>query len=414
MFSSPKSKELESRIDAALASAEKIRQEAKENGRSLTTQESQLVDSYTRLAGTATAELRQYRANNSLADVFHNQGPTAVLGGKGDTFTDAAKDLAKQAPRFLTSDYAEQFYDYVRSGGRKMGAALYEGSNSGGGYAVPIQVSDLIVPLAPAEIGVREIASVIGTAMDIKIPQKSAFGGGIAVKTESGSSAHLFAESDPSLGQFTLSAFMLGGVDTISWELAQDVPLFQQFCVEDLLKSIAVFEDNKFVNGSGSGEPQGLLGNVGAGVTGVLVGSDGYLSELMAALFDVLGTLNAVYHPNASWLMNRATATSLRKQQMESNLFNPLWTRVGNRDYLLGYPVQYSAAMPTIAAAATPVLFGDFKAGYIIGDRGGSGISMKILDQPLATQGQIQLLAYERTDGRVRRSEAIQGITLHS
>jgi HK97 family phage major capsid protein len=68
--------------------------------------------------------------------------------------------------------------------------------------------------------------------------------------------------------------------------------------------------------------------------------------------------------------------------------------------------------MPTAARGNTPILFGDFKRGYIIGDRGGSGINVKVLDQPLATQGLIVLLAYRRTDGRVRRSEAIQSYTI--
>jgi HK97 family phage major capsid protein len=76
--------------------------------------------------------------------------------------------------------------------------------------------------------------------------------------------------------------------------------------------------------------------------------------------------------------------------------------------------VEYSTAMPAIGASATPVLFGNFKLGYVIGDRGGSGINVKLLDQPLATAGQIIILAYRRVDGRVRRSEAIQAITLHS
>jgi HK97 family phage major capsid protein len=84
------------------------------------------------------------------------------------------------------------------------------------------------------------------------------------------------------------------------------------------------------------------------------------------------------------------------------------------KDRLHGIEVAYSSSMPAIAAGATPVLFGDFKSGYIIGDRGGSGINVKILDQPLATAGQVILLFYRRSDGRVRRSEAIQGITLHT
>ncbi len=50
--------------------------------------------------------------------------------------------------------------------------------------------------------------------------------------------------------------------------------------------------------------------------------------------------------------------------------------------------------------------------GYVIGDRGGAGTFVKILDQPLATAGQTILLGYKRVDGRVRRSEAIQAITI--
>jgi HK97 family phage major capsid protein len=106
--------------------------------------------------------------------------------------------------------------------------------------------------------------------------------------------------------------------------------------------------------------------------------------------------------------MSRPTSIILRKAQVETNLFNPIFTRVGNQDFLHGYPVAYSANMPTAARGSAPILFGDFKRGYVIGDRGGGGINVKVLDQPLATSGQIILLAYRRTDGRVRRSEAIQ------
>jgi HK97 family phage major capsid protein len=130
------------------------------------------------------------------------------------------------------------------------------------------------------------------------------------------------------------------------------------------------------------------------------------------ATIDVLGTLKGEYHAGASFLMQRATSILIRKAQKQANLFEPVFTRSNGKDYLHGYPVEYSTAMPAASAGNTPVLFGDFKVGYVIGDRGGSGINVKILDQPLATQGQTVLLAYRRTDGRVRRSEAIQSITL--
>jgi len=124
--------------------------------------------------------------------------------------------------------------------------------------------------------------------------------------------------------------------------------------------------------------------------------------------------LNAVYHPGASWLMTRTTGVIIRRAQTQANLFSPVWTFQNGKNYLHGYPVEFSASMREAAALATPALFGDFKRAYIIGDRGGSGINIKIFDQPLATAGQIQILSSRRVDGRVRRSEAVQAITLHS
>jgi HK97 family phage major capsid protein len=168
-----------------------------------------------------------------------------------------------------------------------------------------------------------------------------------------------------------------------------------------------MYEENLFVNGTGTGQAQGLIGNVGVGVTEE-PDSAGNLVSISGTL-DILSKLNAIYHNGASWLMSRPTSIIIRKAQVQANLFEPVWTREGGQDYLHGYPVEYSTSMPAAARGAAPVLFGDFKLGYVIGDRGGSGINVKILDQPLATQGQIILLAYRRMDGRVRRSEAIQG-----
>jgi HK97 family phage major capsid protein len=316
--------------------------------------------------------------------------------------------------RAFAREYAGAFYEYLGSNGHRINAALYEGSNPAGGFAVPIEVAGQVVPLAPTDMGVRSIASVIPTASDIKIPRQTAISTATAKAEGTGDGSNTFTESEPTLDQFTLSAFMAGVLHQISWELAQDVPSFQSFALSDMLLAQQLYEENLYVNGTGSGQAQGLIGHTGAGVTGVLAGSDNYASELLAATFDVQSTLKTTYHQNAGWLMSRATATVIKKQQSQTNLFTPVWTRENGKDYLHGYPVTFSTAMPAIGASATPVLFGDFATGYVIGDRGGSGINVKILDQPKAIEGILQLLAYRRTDGRVRRSEAIQAITLHS
>ncbi len=389
----------------ALDKAENTLKAAEDAGRDMTATEMQEYETAMAAIQTLGPKIKVIESKNTIRGLMEG----------GVLFVDGGRRNLKAPEKHLTEDYAGDFFEYISTRGAKVGAALYEGAGSAGGYVVPLTVDQQIVPLAPTDMGVREIANVVPTAMDVKLPRATTISAAAAKAEGIGDGANLFLESDPILDQFILSAFMAGLTHTISWELAQDVPAFQSFAVGDMLLAQSLFEENWYVNGTGAGQPQGLLGNTGNG-TGVPVvaGADNYTSELLDATFDVMGTLKTAYHPNASWLMSRATSIVLRKAQKQANLFEPVFTRVGNKDYLHGYPVTYSTAMPAIAPGVTPALFGDFKQGYVIGDRGGSGINVKVLDQPRATEGLVVLLAYRRTDGRVRRSEAIQAITLHS
>jgi HK97 family phage major capsid protein len=108
---------------------------------------------------------------------------------------------------------------------------------------------------------------------------------------------------------------------------------------------------------------------------------------------------------------------AIRRAQMQSNLYAPVFSvDADGTERILGKPVFYDVNAPAIPTTTTsgvlPILYGDFKAGYAVGVRGGAGINVKILDQPWANQGQLGILAYRRIDGRVRRSEAIQSIKL--
>jgi HK97 family phage major capsid protein len=364
-------------------------------------------------------EIAAIEGNNTIRQM---QGPGGAL------LTDTG--AGPSGRRVLGTEYASALHAFVKSGGkvadptimehfdpvgggfplptRGFSAALYEGSGAAGGYAVPITVSDQIVPLAPNEMAVRRIAQVIPTTMDIKIPAKQSFSTASA-KAETSS----FTESEPTLSQITLSAYMAGVLQEVSWELAQDVPAFQAFAVDDMILAQQMYEENLYVNGTGSGQAQGLVGNVGTGYGPQEPDSNGNMVSIVGIL-NLIGTLKEAYQANASFLMARPTGVIIRKAQMLSNLFFQAFTSLGGQDYLFGYPVSYSSSMPAANRGNAPVIFGDFKRGYLIGDRGGSGINVKVLDQPLASQGILQLLAYRRTDGRVRRSEALQTYTVSS
>jgi HK97 family phage major capsid protein len=391
--------ELKKQREEALNRADVILKSAESQKRALAVHETIAIDSCMQEVHALNPQIKKIEDGNTVFGQFPNAASLLSVGQPGRGFEKTQK-------KALSATYGDDFMKYLRTSGREIGAALYEGSDSAGGYAVPLVVDDQIIPLAPQEMAVRRVAQVIPTVSDIKFPVKASFSTATA-KAELGS----FTESEPTLTQITLSAFMAGVLQEVSWELAQDVPAFQAFAVDDMILAQQMYEENLYVNGSGSGQAQGLIGNVGAGYGPQELDSNNN-TVTIAGLLNTIGTLNEAYHPNASWLMTRGTSVIIRKAQMQANLFFPAFTRVGTQDFLFGYPVNYSAYMPSAIRGNTPVLFGDFKRGYVIGDRGGSGINVKVLDQPLATQGLIQLLAYRRTDGRVRRSEAIQAYTV--
>jgi HK97 family phage major capsid protein len=301
-------------------------------------------------------------------------------------------------------------------------AATYEGSegssDASGGYAISVPTWDQIVPLAMPDLGIFDASLVIPTDTDIKIPQAAAFGTSV-LKSESTGTIATFGGTDPTLGQVALTAFMAGALRLSSWELLQDVKMFQTFLVDDLIKGQRILEGSLLATGTGSGEPLGVFGNTGTG-TGFAYALTGAVTDgslLLESLFDVTATLKGQYQAGAGWIMSRATGLAIRRAQMQSNLFIPIATTdPDGTERILGKPVYYdlnAPALPTATSAGVvPILYGDFKQGYVIGVRGGAGINVKVLDQPWAAQGQLGILAYRRLDGRVRRSEAIQAITV--
>ena len=399
--------QLRTEREQALQKAEVLLTTAENQKRPLTATEDMQYKSVMETVARYNRDISKIESANTISAMINPETGMPRFGEAGAS----GQPFSKPIQKTFTNDYANEFFEYVKTNGSKVGAALYEGSNAAGGYAVPIVVDGLIVPLAPNEMAVRRYAQVIPTASDIKIPIKSAFGTTTA-KTESGSSTHAFGDTSLTLTQKTLSAFMAGASTDLSFELAADVPAMQALVVDDLVLAQQMYEEGKYISGSGSGEPEGVLTGCATGVT--ITGAHLVQGAItLDSLYDLVASLNAVYHPGASWLMQRATALFIRKLQRQANLFEPVFTRVNGQDLLLGYPVEYSSYMPDgTTDQDKPVVFGDFKRGFIIGDRGGSGINIKVLDQPKATLGVIELLAYRRTDSRVRRSEALKALKL--
>ena len=105
-------------------------------------------------------------------------------------------------------------------------------------------------------------------------------------------------------------------------------------------------------------------------------------------------------------MLNDSSIRAIRKLKDLNNQY--LWQpglREGEPDLLLGKPLYTSAYMPTIAAGARTILFGDLSY-YWIGDR--KGITFKRLNERYADYGQVGFLASRRVDAKLILPEAVK------
>lgn len=358
--------------------------------------------------------------SNSVVTPGENSGSTRkfqALGSTNDTF------LTREITA-CDSEYAEGFWKslkggsagfnaYVNSYGREKcyfgNASLGEGGTTADGSAlVPISTDPSIPNLAMYEASARSLSRVITTEMDINVPYQSARSTA-AVKAETNNSgSNSFSTSVPQFATTKLSAYQVGNQIQVSWELLQDSKALASFVAEELQRAISTEEEYLFVNGSGSSQAQGYLGNfttaTGASITA------GAATLGINPIIDTMGSLLKNYYANASWLVARPEFNRLLKAQIAASQFQTfIQFDPSGQARLFGYPVAFSYQMPTYAASPAVEgawLFGDFRAGAVIGDRGDSNIRIKVLDQVAAQAGATVILGYRRTDQRVVLQEA--------
>jgi HK97 family phage major capsid protein len=311
--------------------------------------------------------------------------------------------------RNCTAEYADAFWKSL-STRNFTNAALGEGGTvADGSYLVPSQTDPTIPNLAAIEASARKLSRVITTEMDIKLPYQASKTVA-ALKAESNNSgSDAFATNVPTFNTTTLTAYMAGDSVSVSWELMQDVKALSQFLTADLNRAVYNYEEGMFINGNGSGQPLGYLD-----------GATSFATEALniGNILDLVASVKNAYYANASFLFNRQEFHRLYKSQIATSQFQTFVTYDANgQARLLGFPVTFSSVMPTyVASPATSgaVLFGDFNAFAVIGDRGSSDIRIKVLDQIAALNGQTVVLGYRRTDQRVVLQEAVSLLNTNS
>ena len=305
--------------------------------------------------------------------------------------------------------YKKSFWNVMRNkhSNTQILNALQEGTDSEGGFLVPDEFEHTLIQSLEEENIFRKLAHVITTSTgDRKIPVVASKGSASWVDEEG-----TINDSDDAFTQVSIGAYKLGTLIKVSNELLNDsVFNLEAYISKEFGRRIGTKEEDAFFNGNGVGKPVGIFNATGGAQTGITTAS---ATEIKAdEIIDLFYSLKASYRKNAVWIVNDATIKAIRKLKDANGnyLWQPALTS-GTPDTLLGRPVYTSSYVPTIAAGAKTIAFGDFSY-YWIADR--QGRNFKKLSELYAATDQTGFVATQRVDGKLILPEAIKVLVQHA
>lgn len=279
--------------------------------------------------------------------------------------------------------------------------ALQIGTDTEGGYLVPDEFERTLIEALDEENIFRKLANVISTSSgDRKIPVVASKGTASWIDEEGA-----IPESDDSFGQVSIGAYKLGTMIKVSEELLNDsVFNLENYIAREFARRIGNKEEDAFFTGDGSGKPTGILAATGGAQIGVTAASATAIT--IDEILDLFYSLKSPYRNKSVFVMNDATIKAIRKLKDGQGQY--IWQpslQAGTPDTILNRPVYTSSYVPTIAASAKSIIFGDFGY-YWVADR--QGRVFKRLNELYAATGQVGFVATQRVDGKLILPEAIK------
>jgi len=299
-------------------------------------------------------------------------------------------------------EYREAFWNTMRKKNYlDVQNALQVGTDSEGGYLVPDEFERTLIRALEEENIFRKLAKIITTSSgDKKIPVVATKGSAAWVEEEG-----IIPESDDSFGLISIGAHKLATIIRVSEELLNDSVFdLENYIAKEFARRIGAKEEEAFLVGDGSGKPTGILNATGGAGIGATAASSTAIT--FDEVIDLYHSLNSPYRKNAVFITNDTTIKAIRKLKDGNGQY--LWqtsTTAGGPDTILDRPILTSAYMPSIAAGAKSIAFGDFSY-YWIADR--QGRTFQKLTELYAATGQIGFRGTQRVDGKLVLSEAVK------
>lgn len=294
----------------------------------------------------------------------------------------------------------------LRTNFRQISNVLQEGIDANGGYLVPDEYDSRLIQVLNEENVMRSLGTAITTSGEHKI--NIAATKPAAAWIEEGGALTF---GDATFDQIILDAHKLHVAVKVTEELLYDNAFnLENYILEQFGKALANAEEDAFINGTGTGQPLGILAETGGarsrGDNEIFWQSGSRRGNRSGVL------LKRPYRKNAVFLANDVCVAELRKLKDSTGQY--LWQpslQAGEPDRVLGYKVYTSAYFPVPAPGKAAVAFGDFSY-YNIGDRGSRSIAE--LKELFAGNGMVGFVAKERVDGKLVLPEAVKLLKMAS
>ena len=316
-------------------------------------------------------------------------------------------DVDKAAKTGRASDeYKKALLQAMRTNFRQISNVLQEGIDPQGGYLVPDEYDKRLIDILTEENVMRTLGTNITTSGEHKI--NIAATKPAAAWIEEGGTLTF---GDATFDQIILDAHKLHVAIKVTEELLYDNAFnLENYILTQFGKALSNAEEDAFINGTGIGQPLGILAETGGAQVGVTSASSTKVTA--DEIINLVYSLKRPYRKNAVFLANDVCVAELRK--LKDNNGQYLWQpslQAGEPDRVLGYKIYTSPYFPVPTAGGTAVAFGDFSY-YNIGDRGTR--SFAELKELFAGNGMIGFVAKERVDGKLVLPEAIKLLQMKS
>lgn len=286
------------------------------------------------------------------------------------------------------------FADYVLGRVSELRAGEQNMTMTNNGAVIPASIANKVIKAVKDRCPILQRATVYHVKGTLKVPVwgKANTTHDIAVgyQTE-------FTEITADAGKFTsvdLGGYLAGALTLIGRSVENNAAFsVVDFIVDQMAEEIACWIEGQLLKGTGTAAAQGALN------TTTTLTAASTTAVTADELISLQSKVKQAHQRNACWIMHPDTFTVIKKLKDGNNRYLLQDDITGDFPHrLLGKPVFLSDNMPTLAAGAKTVLYGDC-AGLSVNFR--ENISIEILREAFATKHAIGVVSWFEFDSRV-------------